>query len=395
MNTIEYTATGWIYGMIYLDNSATTRTLPECAQAALQAMTEDFYNPAAAYAFGARTEKRVNEARAIVAHPLRAKREEIIFTSGGTESNNAAVFGSLRSWHGAKRIITTAVEHPSVYETVQFLKQSRDVDVVILPVDEQGYPDLYALRDALTEDTALVSMMHVNNELGTVTDLAAASRLIRRLAPQAIFHADGVQAYLKVDTDHLGVDLYSVSAHKFHAPKGVGALYKRSGARFSGGQIGGGQENNLRSGTLNVPGILGMEKAVSLYEQNQAAWRQNMRACKCRLYEDLMTIPDVILNGPSLEEAAPHILNLSFMGVRGEVLLHALEQFDVCVSTGSACAAHKAGKNRILTAAGIIGPRQEGAIRFSLCPFNTAEEMDKAAQVVSEQVKFLRKYRRR
>jgi cysteine desulfurase len=175
----------------------------------------------------------------------------------------------------------------------------------------------------------------------------------------------------------------------------VGALYKRTGVRFAGGQIGGGQENNLRSGTLNVPGILGMERAVMIYEQNLSAWRQSMRACKRRLYENLMTIPDVVLNGPSLDEAAPHILNLSFLGVRGEVLLHALEQFDVCVSTGSACAARKAGKNRILTAAGIIGPRQEGAIRFSLCPFNTLEEMDRAAQIVSEQVKFLRKYRRR
>ena len=381
--------------MIYLDNSATTRTLPECAAAAMQAMTEEYFNPAAAYAYGARTEKRVNEARSVVARPLHAKREEIIFTSGGTESNNAAVFGSLRPWHGPKRVITTAEEHPSVYEPIQSLQQSGEVDVVILPVNEQGYPDFAVLRESLTENTALVSMMHVNNELGTITDLAAASRLIRRDAPRAIFHADGVQAYLKVDTDRLGVDLYSVSAHKFHAPKGVGALYKRTGVRFAGGQMGGGQENNLRSGTLNVPGILGMEKAVSLYEQNLAAWRQSMRACKRRLYDNLMTIPDVVLNGPSLEEAAPHILNLSFLGVRGEVLLHALEQFDVCVSTGSACAARKAGKNRILTAAGIIGPRQEGAIRFSLCPFNTLEEMDKAAQVVSEQVKFLRKYRRR
>ena len=381
--------------MIYLDNSATTRTLPEAAEAALAAMTGDFFNPAAAYAYGARTEKRVNEARTVIARPLKAKREEIIFTSGGTESNNAAIFGSLKGWRGPKRVITTAVEHPSVFEAVQSLQQSGDVDIVILPVNEQGYPDMNALRDALSEDTALVSMMHVNNELGTVTDLASVARLVRRYAPRAIFHADGVQAYMKVDTVNLGVDLYSVSAHKFHAPKGVGALYKRTGVRFAGGQIGGGQENNLRSGTLNVPGILGMERAVMIYEQNLSAWRQSMRACKRRLYENLMTIPDVVLNGPSLDEAAPHILNLSFLGVRGEVLLHALEQFDVCVSTGSACAARKAGKNRILTAAGIIGPRQEGAIRFSLCPFNTLEEMDQAAQIVSEQVKFLRKYRRR
>ena len=381
--------------MIYLDNSATTRTLPEAAEAAMAAMTGDFFNPAAAYAYGARTEKRVNEARTVIARPLKAKREEIVFTSGGTESNNAAIFGSLKGWRGPKRVITTAVEHPSVFEAVQSLQQSGDVDIVILPVNEQGYPDMNALRDALSEDTALVSMMHVNNELGTVTDLASVARLVRRFAPRAIFHADGVQAYMKVDTVNLGVDLYSISAHKFHAPKGVGALYKRTGVRFAGGQIGGGQENNLRSGTLNVPGILGMERAVMIYEQNLSAWRQSMRACKRRLYENLMTIPDVVLNGPSLDEAAPHILNLSFLGVRGEVLLHALEQFDVCVSTGSACAARKAGKNRILTAAGIIGPRQEGAIRFSLCPFNTLEEMDRAAQIVSEQVKFLRKYRRR
>ena len=381
--------------MIYLDNSATTRTLPEAAEAAMAAMTGDFFNPAAAYAYGARTEKRVNEARTVIARPLKAKREEIIFTSGGTESNNAAVFGSLKGWRGPKRVITTAVEHPSVFEAVQSLQQSGDVDIVILPVNEQGYPDMNALRDALSEDTALVSMMHVNNELGTVTDLASVARLVRRFAPRAIFHADGVQAYMKVDTVNLGVDLYSISAHKFHAPKGVGALYKRIGVRFAGSQIGGGQENNLRSGTLNVPGILGMERAVMIYEQNLSAWRQSMRACKRRLYDNLMTIPDVVLNGPSLDEAAPHILNLSFLGVRGEVLLHALEQFDVCVSTGSACAARKAGKNRILTAAGIIGPRQEGAIRFSLCPFNTLEEMDRAAQIVSEQVKFLRKYRRR
>ena len=381
--------------MIYLDNSATTRTLPEAAEAAMAAMTGDFFNPAAAYAYGARTEKRVNEARTVIARPLKAKREEIIFTSGGTESNNAAIFGSLKGWRGPKRVITTAVEHPSVFEAVQSLQQSGDVDIVILPVNEQGYPDMNALRDALSEDTALVSMMHVNNELGTVTDLASVARLVRRYAPRAIFHADGVQAYMKVDTVNLGVDLYSISAHKFHAPKGVGALYKRTGVRFAGGQIGGGQENNLRSGTLNVPGILGMERAVMIYEQNLSAWRQSMRACKRRLYENLITIPDVVLNGPSLDEAAPHILNLSFLGVRGEVLLHALEQFDVCVSTGSACAARKAGKNRILTAAGIIGPRQEGAIRFSLCPFNTLEEMDRAAQIVSEQVKFLRKYRRR
>lgn len=381
--------------MIYLDNSATTKVLPQAADAAYQAMTDGFFNPAAAYALGSRTEKRVEEARAALARPLGVRREQLIFTSGGTESNNTAIFGSLKGWRGPKRIITTAVEHPSVYEAVLSLENSPDTEVVILPVDGQGYPDLSALSAALTEDTALVSMMHVNNELGTVTDVNAAARLIRALAPRAVFHVDGVQAYLKVDSRGLDMDFYSVSAHKFHAPKGVGFLYHRSGARFGGGQIGGGQEGNLRSGTLNVPGILGMAAAEQVYEQNLTAWRQNMRACKQRLYTNLMSIPDVLLNGPSPDLAAPHILNLSFLGVRGEVLLHALEQFDICVSTGSACAAHKAGKNRILTAAGITGQRQEGAIRFSLCPFNTEEEMDTVSEAIVEQVKFLRRYRRR
>lgn len=381
--------------MIYLDNSATTRTLDAAAEAAFAAMTKDYFNPSGAYRASVQVEKQVISARNMISKALKVLPSEIVFTSGGTESNNMAVLGSIKHIRGKRRIITTQVEHPSVYELFRSLDGAEQNEVIILPVDDKGYVRIDALKAELTPDTALVSIMHVNNELGTINDLALLADIIYAKAPNAIFHSDGVQAFLKLPLQKPPVDLYSASGHKFHAPKGVGFLYVNNRIRFAGGQIGGGQENNLRSGTTNVPSILAMEIAVSTYVKNIVAWHQNMSTCKKRLYKNLSVIPNVILNGPSIEEGAPHILNMSFDGVRGEVLLHALEQKDICVATGSACSSHKKGKNRILSAVGIMGSRQEGALRFSLCPFNTIQEMDVAAQVVCEQVNILRRYRRR
>lgn len=380
--------------MIYFDNSATTRVLPQAAQEALRAMTEDFLNPAGAYGGAAQIQKQVEAARNRLARPLGAANEEILFTSGGTESNNMAIHGTLKLWRGPCRVLVSAVEHPSVYETAMGL-QKDGVEVIPVPVNEKGAPDLAFLQAHLTENTALVSLMHVNNELGSVLHIPEASTLIRRYAPNALFHVDGVQGYLKADTEGRWFDLYSVSAHKFHGPKGFGALYKRRGIRFAGGQTGGGQEQNLRSGTTNVPGVLASGVAAEVYYANREAWRSQMQACKKRLYENMSTLPDVMLNGPAVEEGAPHILNLSFMGVRGAVLLNALSQRGVYVATGSACSSHKKGKNRILSASGIEGARQEGAIRFSFCPFNTLEEVDTASDILAEQVAFLRRYKRR
>lgn len=381
--------------MIYFDNSATTQTFPEAAERACRAMTQEYFNPAAAYNAAFQVEKTVNEARSFAASLLGASPSEIVYTSGGTESNNAAVFGTLRSAHGKKRIVTTEIEHPSVYETVMAAAKLFDAEVVFAPLSRDGSVDADGLSDVLTPDTALVSVMHVNNELGSVNDLNRIAEKVRALSPNAVFHSDGVQAFMKVGIQKLPVDLYSVSAHKLHAPKGVGLLYVRSGIRFAGGQIGGGQERNLRSGTTNVPGILGMDSALRLYSANIGEWHARMRRVKLRLYRDLSTLPDVFLNGPSIELGAPHILNLSFPGVRGEVLMHALERFGVIVSTGSACSAKKQGKNRILNALGITGARQESAIRFSFCPFNTEEEADTAANIIEEQLRLLRRYRRR
>lgn len=381
--------------MIYFDNSATTQTLNESADRARLAMTQAYFNPAAAYDAAFSVEKAVNEARTFAASTIGADRDEIIYTSGGTESNNAAFFGTLRTQHGKKRIVTTEIEHPSVYETAAVYAKLFDAELAFAPLCQDGTVDIDRLSEVLHADTTFVSIMHVNNELGSVNDLDRIAAKVRALSPNAVFHSDGVQAYMKTGIRKLPVDLYSVSAHKIHAPKGVGFLYVRRGVRFSGGQIGGGQERNLRSGTTNVPGILGLDTALRAYKANEQAWHGQMLRVKRKLFCNLTSLPDVVLNGPSVETGAPHILNLSFLGVRGEVLMHALERYGVIVSTGSACSAKKQGKNRILNAVGISGARQEGAIRFSFSPFNTEQEADEASNVIGEQLRLLRRYRRR
>lgn len=382
--------------MIYFDNSATTQVLAPAAQRAYRAMTELYYNPAAAYgaAFGA--EKEVTAARKYAAMLLHVPTEDLYYTSGGTESNNIAVFGTLNASRlPHKQIVTTMVEHASVFETIRAAAKQYDAEILYAPLHEDGTVCVERLHEILNENTVLVSIMHVNNELGSINDLAAIGAKVRTYAPNAVFHADGVQAFPKYIFRQMPCDLYSISAHKFHAPKGIGMLYMRSGVRNAGGQIGGGQERNFRSGTSNVPGIVGTDTALRLYTENYDTWIHNMAAVKNRLYTQLMSLPDVQLNGPSMETGAAHILNMSFNGVRGEVLLHALEQKDILVSTGSACSAKKLGKNRILHAVGIDGTRQEGAIRFSFCPFNTTEEADYAAAFIADAYGLLRRYRRR
>ena len=235
--------------------------------------------------------------------------------------------------------------------------------------------------------------MHVNNESGAVNDIPAVYSLVKRLAPEALLHVDGVQAFMR--TEPVPCDMYSVSGHKLHAPKGVGALYIRRGVRVKPYLIGGGQESGMRSGTTNAPGVMAFYAAVSDYSEHREEYDQSILAVKKRLYSNLTRIRDVRLNGPSVEEGAAHILNMSFMGVRGEVLLNALSEKGLCVSTGSACAAHKRGKNRILNAMGITGDRQDGAIRFSFSHYNTPAEADTAAQLIEDQLNILRRFRRR
>ncbi len=379
--------------MIYLDNSATTRTLDAAAEAAAKYMRQDFFNPSAAYSPAVEAERAVNAARSRLASMIHAAPEEIIYTSGGTESNNTAIFGALKARRGTGRIIVGATEHPSVYSAIMTLKGP--YNVIEARVDSTGTQDVNSLMSALSNDVAFVSIMHVNNETGAINDIPFIYKAVKQRAPGAIMHVDGVQGFLKVPFDARYCDMYSISGHKFHAPKGVGALYIKRGVRFAGGQIGGGQERNLRSGTTNTPGIMGMDAAIEYYQANLDEIRRKLMQMKLRLAKNLSFIRDAYINGPEPSLGAPHILNVSFLGVRGEVLLHALEEKGIYVSTGSACSAHKKGKNRILNAMGVVGDRQEGAIRFSICPFNTEGEMDITADVIEEQLAFLRRFKRR
>lgn len=379
--------------MIYLDNSATTRTLDAAAEAAAKYMRQDFFNPSAAYSPAVEAERAVNAARGRLASMIHAAPEEIIYTSGGTESNNTAIFGALKARRGTGRIIVGATEHPSVYSAIMTLKGPYNITEA--RVDSTGTQDVNSLMSALSNDVAFVSIMHVNNETGAINDIPSIYKAVKQRAPGAIMHVDGVQGFLKVPFDARYCDMYSISGHKFHAPKGVGALYIKRGVRFAGGQIGGGQERNLRSGTTNTPGIMGMDAAIEYYQANLDEIRRKLMQMKLRLAKNLSFIRDAYINGPEPSLGAPHILNVSFLGIRGEVLLHALEEKGIYVSTGSACSAHKKGKNRILNAMGVVGDRQEGAIRFSICPFNTEDEMDITADVIEEQLAFLRRFKRR
>lgn len=380
--------------MIYLDNSATTRPLPAVVGAVNSALTEAYFNPSSAYAPAVEVERRVEQYRLELARALGVTAGELYYTSGATEANNIAIFGTLAKDRPQGRLITTKVEHPSVFDVFQHL-QKQGSDVFYLDVDEHGSARLDQLEAILTKDTSFVSIMHVNNETGAVNDIAAIYAMMKRKAPGALLHVDGVQAFCKLPFVKVPCDLYSISGHKFHATKGVGALYVRKGVRFTGGFIGGGQERGMRSGTTNTPGIFGMGAALEGYTKNQKEWVANMRACKLRLAAHLRAMPDTFINGPLPEDGAPHILNASFRGVRGEVLLHALAQQGILVSTGSACSSHKKGRNRILCAMGLEPALQEGAIRFSLCPENTLSEMDAAAQAISENIAQLRRFQRR
>lgn len=379
--------------MIYLDNSATTRTLPQAAQRAMEAMTETYFNPAAAYSPAVAMERAMNAARTTLASAIGASAEELYFTSGGTESNNMAIFGALEPIRGRGRIIVGATEHPSVFEPFQ--KLARQYDMQIAWVDGQGCIDLNGLEKLLTPDTLLVSIMQVNNEVGAINDIPSIRRLMRAKAPGALLHVDGVQGYLKVPFSAKDCDLYSISGHKFHAPKGVGALIcaQRDSVcrRPAWRRPGKGRAQRY----LQHPGHPGHGDGGPGLHAKRHAYRQQMLQCKQRLYAALTRLPDVVYNGPALEAAAPHILNLSFLGVGGEVLLHALEDKGIYVSTGSACSAHKKGKNRILNAMGVIGERQEGAIRFSFSHENTLAEMDQVAEAIDGLLPMLRRFRRR
>lgn len=367
--------------LIYLDNSATTRQYDAVTQAMKAAMEESFGNPSSLHSLGLKSEKLMRESRRTVAKTMGAAEGEIIFTSGGTESDNTALFGIAHARkRDGKKIITSCVEHPAVLEACRALEQE-GFTVEYIGVDDKCRLNMEQLAAAIDEETTLISIMTVNNETGTIMPVEE----IAAMKGRAVFHTDAVQGYGKVDLTHTGADLISVSGHKIHGPKGMGALYVRRGVRLPAFIVGGGQEGHMRSGTENVPGIIGLGKAAEIACSDIKGRTAKMRAARDYLLAGLLDgLSDIRVNSP--EDGAAGVLNLSFLGTRGEVLLHTLEQDGIFVSTGSACSSNKKGQSHVLKAMGLKDKEIEGAIRFSFSEFNTIEEMDYVIEKVKAAV---------
>lgn len=346
---------------------------------------------------GVEAEQYVKRSAAILAKLLKCTEKEILFTSGGTESDNLALIGgAMANRRQGMHIITTAVEHPAVAEPVSFLA-SQGFEVTVLPVDVRGVVSIEALCEALREDTILVSAMYVNNEVGSVMPVEEIGRLVHAKSPKALYHVDAIQAFGKyrIHPKRLGIDLLSVSSHKIHGPKGVGFLYISGRAKVQPQILGGGQQNGMRSGTDNVPGIAGMGAAAEEIYRNLEQNTKHLYQLKERMAKGLLSLEDVRLNGMALPEGAPHILSASFMGIRSEVLLHALEERQIYVSAGSACSTHKRKGSSTLTAMGLPADQRECTIRISFSEENTFEEVDYALKCIRELLPLLRRYSRR
>lgn len=383
---------------IYLDNSATTRAYEEVAQAVVRAMTVNYHNPSSAYKPAIDAEKQINSCRERIKHVLGARDYDVVFTCGGTESDNLAILGTAQLMRKPMRFIYLGVEHPAVAQSMQAVSDMGH-EICEIPVDPYGVADLDALESLLDEQTALVSCMHVNNETGAIQPIREIGELIKRKVPSARFLVDGVQGFLRVPIRlaEAKVDFYSLSAHKVHGPKGIGALLMRKGTRLKPQLLGGGQEKGLRSTTYNTPGIIGLDEAINIYSALDEP-AQAMAQMKRQLWSLLHAGDESIaINGPmpDCEYSAPHILNVSFPGVRGEVMLHALEGEGIYVSTGSACSTHKMKSSAILHKMGIETDRAQGAIRVSLSSQNTMEEIEACAQVMLEVYGQLKQFRRR
>lgn len=380
----------------YFDNSATTRCYPEVAEIVVKTMTEDFGNPSAMHKKGVEAEQYVKRSAETLAHLMKVNAKEILFTSGGTESDNLALFGTAQAnKRRGKHIITTAVEHAAVGQPMERL-QEQGFEVTILPVDSQGVVKTDALEAALRPDTILVSVMYVNNEVGTVMPVEEIGKLVHEKSPNALFHVDAIQAFGKyhIYPKRLGIDLLSVSGHKIHGPKGTGFLYINEKAKVQPQILGGGQQNGMRSGTDNVPGIAGLGAAAEMIYQDFENKVEHLYQLKERLAEGLLKLPDVVLNGMGLREGAPQILSASFMGIRSEVLLHTLEDRGIYGSAGSACSSHKRKASGTLSAMGMPKEQKESTLRFSFSEENTFEEVDYCLSVLQEVIPVLRRYAR-
>ena len=380
----------------YFDNSATTRVLDSVKDIVVKTMTEDYGNPASKHRKGMEAEQYIREARKIIADSMKVQGKAILFTSGGSESNNMALI--CTAWanqRAGKHIISTAIEHPSVYNPLGVLEEL-GFEVTILPVDHDGHISLKELEEAIRPDTILVSTMYVNNEVGAVEPVEEISRVIKAKNPSALYHVDAIQAYGKyvIRPKKQGIDLLSVSSHKIHGPKGVGFLYIRSGVKIKPLIYGGGQQAGMRSGTENVPGVAGFGAAVKEMYTDHAEKIQKLIGLKDYMIDRLGEIEGTVINSKKGEASAPQIVSVSFEGVRSEVLLHALEDKGIYVSSGSACSSNHPGISGTLKGIGVAQKLLDSTIRISFSIFNTKEEVDYTIDVLKELVPVLRRYQR-
>lgn len=378
----------------YLDNSATTQVSGAVRDVVARVMTEDYGNPSAMHKKGVQAERYVREAKETLAKLLKAEGKEIFFTSGGTEANNIALIGAaMANRRAGNRIITSAVEHPSVGNTMEYLKE-QGFALTVLPVDQYGLVSLTALEQAMTTDTILVSVMYVNNEIGAVEPIEEISRMIRAVNPQVIFHVDGVQAFGKyrIYPKRMGIDLFSASAHKFHGPKGAGFLYKNAAVKVKPTVFGGGQQDGFRSGTLNVPGIAGLSCAAKEAYDGLEQKRDSLYELKEFFISGIQKLEGTKINGHTGRESAPHIVSVSFDGVRSEVLLHALEEKGIYASAGSACSSHKASVSPTLKAVGIERKYLTSTLRFSFSALTKKEELQYTLEALGELLPALRRF---
>ncbi len=375
--------------MIYFDNASTTKMSKQVMEYMYEFMNKNFANPSSLHSIGFEAEKEITRARKIIASAVKADPDEIYFTSGGTEANNTAILGAAEAYkRRGKRVITMNIEHPSVTDSFKELER-RGFEIVTLDVDSKGYVPIDELENAVNENTILVSIMYVNNEVGTVQDIEKIYSVIKNKNPQCVFHTDCVQAFCKHPINSRYADIITMSGHKICSAKGIGAMYIKNGLRVNNLHFGGGQEKGFRPGTENTYGIAAMGKAVEIALENMESNYKRVSEVKNTLMHITNKLEDVYVNGDA-EKGSPYILNLSFKNVKGEVLLHALESEEIYVATGSACSSRAKEKKKIVDY--ITEGRGASAVRFSFSADNTVEEAEIVVESLIKNVPLLRRF---
>ena len=382
---------------VYLDNSATTMSYPEVGELVYKIMCRDYGNPASMHRKGVEAEHYIREAKETLAKILKVSAKEIFFTSGGTESDNLALIGCARAnKRSGNHLVTTSIEHPAILNTMRYLEEEEGFRVTYLPVDSRGKVKLDALKEALCPETILVSIMYVNNEVGTVQPVEEAAKMVKEYNPSILFHTDAVQGFGKyhIYPKRVGIDLLTASGHKIHGPKGVGLLYIGEKVKIRPIIFGGGHQKNIRSGTENVPGTAGLGLAAKMIYRDMDMKVALMRELKNYFIEGISKIEDTTIHGFTDEGSAPHIVSVGIAGIRSEVLLHALEDKGIYVSSGSACSSNHPSVSGVLKGIGAADEYLDATLRFSMSEFTTKEEIDYTLETLYNCIPMFRKYTR-